>query len=86
MEASSPHVSVPLHLVKTYEITGDRDEVVIRFDRRLVDREALSELLDYVEAESIRQQSAMTEEQAGALADDVDRAVWEQVEHRYAEE
>jgi hypothetical protein len=72
--------------MKTYEITGDRDEVVIRFDRRLVDREALSELLDYVEAESIRQQSAMTEEQAGALADDVDRAVWEQVEHRYAEE
>lgn len=72
--------------MKTYEITGDRDEVVIRFDRRLVDREALSELLDYVEAESIRQQSAMTEEQAGALADDVDRAVWEQVEHRYAGE
>jgi len=72
--------------MKTYEITGDRDEVVIRFDRRLVDREALSELLDYVEAESIRQQSAMTEEQAGALADDVDRAVWEQVEHRYVEE
>jgi hypothetical protein len=72
--------------MKAYEITGDRDEVVIRFDRRLVDREALSELLDYVEAESIRQQSAMTEEQAGALADDVDRAVWEQVEHRYAEE
>ena len=72
--------------MNTYEITGDRDEVVVRFDRRLVDREALSELLDYVEAESIRQQSAMTEEQAGALADDVDRAVWEQVEHRYAEE
>jgi hypothetical protein len=72
--------------MNTYEITGDRDEVVIRFDRRLVDREALSELLDYVEAESIRQQSAMTEEQAGALADDVDRAVWEQVEHRYAGE
>lgn len=72
--------------MKTYEITGDRDEVVIRFDRRLVDREALSELLDYVEAESIRQQSAMTKEQAGALADDVDRAVWEQVEHRYAGE
>lgn len=71
--------------MKTYEITGDRDEVVIRFDRRLVNREALSELLDCVEAESTRQQSAMTEEQAGALADDVDRAVWEQAEHRYAE-
>lgn len=72
--------------MKAYEVANDQDEVVIRFDRRLVDREALSELLDYVEAESIRKQSEMTEEQIRALADDVDRAVWEQVKHTYATE
>ena len=46
------------------------------------DRDALSRLLDFVELESIRKSSQLTEEEAAHLADEVDRSVWERVKHK----
>ncbi|PSQ71549.1 MAG: hypothetical protein BRD38_01690 [Bacteroidetes bacterium QH_9_67_14] len=56
---------------------------MVRFDDELVDRETVGKLLDYVELESIRKRSQLSEEKAVELADDIDRAVWEQVKHKY---
>lgn len=71
---------------KAYEITSEPGHLVIRFDDDLVDREAVAKLLDYVELESIRKRSQLSEEKASELADEIDRAVWEQVKHRYESE
>ncbi len=68
---------------QTFEISDERDDIVIRFDRKLVDRQALSRLLRYLEMESIRKRSRLTEAQAAELADEIDKAVWERVKHKY---
>jgi len=69
---------------KSFQIESDQDDIVLRFNRRLVDKSALSRLLDYVELASIRDASQLTPEQAGELADEIDTAVWEQVKDKYA--
>jgi hypothetical protein len=68
---------------KAYDIQSDRDQIVIRLNRQLVDREGLVRLLDYVELESLRARSALTEDDSRALAAEVDRGVWEQVRSKY---
>ncbi len=71
---------------KAYEIESDRDQIVIRLDRQLVDREVLVKLLDYVERESLRARSELSEDEARSLAAEVDRGVWEQVRSKYTGE
>jgi hypothetical protein len=71
---------------KAYEIQSDRDQLVIRLDRHLVDRESLIRVLDYVEREALRTRSALSEGQAAALAAEIDRGVWEQVRSKYTGE
>ncbi len=68
---------------KAYEVANEQDQIVIRFDSRLVDQNALSRVLDYLEMESIRSRSQMTREDASELADEIDRTVWEQVKQKY---
>ncbi len=70
---------------QSFEVTDERDDIVIRFDKNLVDRQALSKLLRYIEMESIRKRSRLTEEQAARLADEIDRAVWERIKHKYVQ-
>lgn len=66
----------------TYRIDSSGAEVVVRFSRELLSDEQISRFLDYVELESIRQKSELTEEDAAALADEIDQAVWEKNRHR----
>jgi hypothetical protein len=42
-----------------------------------IDQSALGRFLDYLELESIRKHSRLTEEQAAGLADEIDHAVGE---------
>lgn len=71
---------------KAYEVANEQDQIVIRFDSRLVDQNALSRVLDYLEMESIRSRSRMTPAEASKLADEIDRTVWEQVKQKYTGE
>ena len=71
---------------RAYKIAAEEEEIVVRFDRRLVDRGSVKRFLDYLEMESLRQRAGLTEEQVAALAEDIDTSVWEQVRHKYAEE
>ena len=68
---------------KIYEIAKEEDSITIRLSSELVDQEALQRLLDYLELESIRKNSELTEQQAAELADEVDLDVWQQVKHKY---
>jgi hypothetical protein len=65
-----------------YKIDSSGTEVVVRISRERMTDEQISRFLDYVELESIRQKSELTEEAAAALADEIDQAVWEQNRHR----
>jgi hypothetical protein len=71
---------------KTYSIGVEDEDIVIRVNATLVDHDALAKLLDYVELESIRRRSRLTEEQAAALADQIKRDVWQSARERYVEE
>lgn len=68
---------------KSFQIESDQEDIVLRFDRNLVDPSTLSRLLDYVELASLRQSSELTAEEADALADEIDAAVWENVREKY---
>ena len=70
---------------KSFQIESDQDSIVLRFNRDLVDPSALARLLDYIETSSVRESSHLMPEQAHALADDIDAAVWETVKHKYTE-
>jgi hypothetical protein len=66
-----------------YRIDIEGDEMVIRIRRDSVDLEDLSRFLDYIVLKSIQRKSELTEDAAAALADEIDRAVWKRVRHRY---
>jgi len=69
----------------SYRLSVEDEDVVIRLQRDLVAPDALGRFLDYLELESIRQRSQLTPEQAAALADEIDRVVWESVRRNLVE-
>ena len=62
-----------------FAVTREGSDVVVRLRGDEFDQEALARLLDFIELEAIAQRSRLSEEAAAALADEVDRAVWERV-------
>lgn len=64
-----------------YKIGYENKDIVIRLSKDLIDKEALSRFLDYIELESIRKRSKLTKEQALKLAKEVDREVWQKVQN-----
>ena len=71
---------------ETYSITREDEEVVIRVNGDMVDQEALTKLLDYLELESIRKRSKLTEAQAAVLAAEVDGNIWENTKEKFTGE
>jgi hypothetical protein len=68
---------------KSFRIESDQDDIVLRFNRDLVDPTTLSRLLDHIELAALQKASELSPEQAEALADDIDTAIWEQVKDKY---
>jgi hypothetical protein len=60
-----------------YRIDLEEREIVIRLRRDSFDHEEVSRFLDYLEMESIRSRSELTETDAAALAAEIDRKVWD---------
>lgn len=60
-----------------YSVVVEQSDIVVRFDRNIIDPETLVRFLDYLELETIRQRSQLTEDQAEELAVDVDCAARE---------
>ncbi|MDO9128620.1 MAG: hypothetical protein Q7U34_02020 [Anaerolineales bacterium] len=69
----------------SYQINVQKRDVIVRFRRELIDQSALSRFLDFLELESIRQRSALTEEQAADLAKEIDQSVWENIKEAFLE-
>lgn len=69
-----------------YSVVVENRDVVVRFNKEIVDWEALSRFLDYLELESIRNQSKLTKVEAVELAEEIDSDVWKGIKHKYIEE
>lgn len=67
----------------SYNITLDNQDIIIKFNRNILDQESLTKFLEYLELETIRKRSNLTEEQATTLADEIDRDVWLKIKHKF---
>ncbi|MEW5831118.1 MAG: hypothetical protein AB1846_19675 [Chloroflexota bacterium] len=70
----------------SYRINVQKRDVIVRFRRELIDQETLGRFLDYLELESIRRRSQLTEDQASGLADEIDKTVWENLKKAFLED
>jgi hypothetical protein len=68
-----------------YSIAVEDQDIIIRLNSGLIDQDALAKLLDYLELESIRKRSRLTQEQASTLANEIDRKIWENTKQTYTE-
>ncbi len=62
-----------------YSIDVQGRDIVVRLHGDVLDRDAVSKFLDFLELEAICRQSQLTDEQADALAAEVDRSSWERL-------
>ncbi|HEX8275618.1 MAG TPA: hypothetical protein VF615_23495 [Longimicrobiaceae bacterium] len=62
-----------------YRIDFDGQDLVVRIRHEAVDQEQVLRFLDYLQLESIRRSSSLTEEDARVISGEVDRAVWARV-------
>jgi len=69
-----------------YSIALEDTDIVVRLNRDTIDQEALTKFLDYLELETVRKRSQLTEEQATALADEIDGAVWNNLKPLFTQE
>lgn len=69
-----------------YTIEIEQSDIVVRVNRDSIDQEALRRLLDFLELETLRKRSQLTEEQAAELAADIDRNVWEKLDSKFGRE
>lgn len=69
----------------SYQINIEKQDVVLRFRRDAIDEVVLGRFLDYLELESIRRRSQLTERQASQLADEIDKAVWANLKKAFLE-
>lgn len=72
--------------MRPYEIMTDQDDIIIRLPRQVADEETLAKLLDYLELEAIRRQSALTPEDAASLIQEVKHSAWQQVKQLFKEQ
>ena len=67
----------------SYQINVENRDVIVRFRRDMIDETTLGLFLDYLELESIRKRSTLTEEQAMELAKEIDAIVWKKLKPVY---
>lgn len=66
-----------------YNITVDNQDIIVRFNRELMDRDTLNKFLDYLELETIKRRSNLTEEQAATLAEEINHDVWSKIKQKF---
>ncbi|NEQ86338.1 MAG: hypothetical protein F6K26_41595 [Moorea sp. SIO2I5] len=65
-----------------YNLSVDDQTIIIKIDKTGIDYQQLTQLLNYLELNSISQRSQLTEEVAAELADEIDSTVWSKVKSK----
>ncbi len=68
-----------------YSINVENNQITLQLNYNLIDRQALTRLLDFIELESIRKRSQLNEAQADSLATEINQAAWENVKESFLE-
>ncbi|WP_413171450.1 hypothetical protein [Anabaena azotica] len=71
---------------KTYNITVENQDLIIRFNKNIIELDTLKKFLDYLELESLKKKSSMTTVQAEALAKEIDIDVWSNIKNQFVGE
>jgi hypothetical protein len=66
-----------------YSITVDNQDIIVRFNRDMIDLDTLSKFLDYLELETIRKRSNLTVEEATTLAEQIDHDMWSKIKQKF---
>lgn len=69
-----------------YNITVENQDIIVRLNRDIIDRDTLTKFLDYLELEAIRKRSRITKQQAAILAEEIDTEVWSNLKHKFVTE
>lgn len=65
------------------KITLDNQDIIVKFNRNILEQESLTKFLEYLELETIRKRSNLTQEQATTLTDEIDCDVWLKIKHKF---
>lgn len=65
-----------------YSISLESQDIIIKFNREMVNLELLTQLLEYLELESIRNRSQLTAEEITNLSQEVNQEVWDNLKSK----
>ena len=68
-----------------YTIAVDNKDIIVRVREGSIDGDALARFLDYLELETIRRRSQLSDDDAEAMTEEIDRSVWAQSKQKYLE-
>lgn len=60
-----------------YSISLENQDIIIKLNREMVNLDLLTQFLEYLELESIRNRSQLTAEQITNLSQEVNQEVWD---------
>ncbi len=80
------HKEVIVPCNKVYSIDVEDADIIVRSNRDTIDQEALAKFLDDLDLETVRKRSQLTEAQATALANEIDRATWDRLKSTFTQE
>ncbi len=66
-----------------YTIAKENMDLVVRVQGGSLDDDALAKFLDYLEMETIRRRSRLSDEDAEAMAEEIDRGIWAEARQKY---
>lgn len=69
-----------------YQIEYGNKDIVIRFERKSIDKDILSSLIENLEVEQIRMKSKLTEKQAKLLSKEINEKVWNKIKGKFIED
>ena len=65
-----------------YSISLESQDIIIKFNREMVNLELLTQFLEYLELESIRNRSKLTAEEITNLSQEVNQEVWDNLKSK----
>ncbi|OKH42261.1 hypothetical protein [Scytonema sp. HK-05] len=68
-----------------YNLSVDEQNIIIKIDKKAIDYQQLTQLLNHLELKSISQRSQLTEEVAAELANEIDSTVWSKVKSKLSQ-
>jgi hypothetical protein len=66
-----------------YHVTLEGQDVVVRVNTTMMNREGLNRLLDFLRIESLHQHSPLSEDEVAQLADEINRRAWEGIKEKF---